>query len=44
MTFKEEISQEKVIEEVIFQYGEIKMVKKENNNHGHGSNKSGSIN
>jgi len=39
-TFEEVISQAKVIEGVMVQNGEIKVLKKENNNWGYGSNKS----
>jgi len=36
-TFEEAISQAKIIEEVMVQNGELKIVKKENNNYGCGS-------
>lgn len=42
--FEEAIAQVKVIEEVMIQNGKIKVIKKENNNRGYGSNKSGAPN
>ena len=35
--FKEAISQAKIIKEAMLQNGELKVIKKENNNHGYGS-------